>query len=142
MKGRQRSDFKIRKHIGIKIQVLPNGTRSLLGKSSALEKPRTWVRDLASVRFFPLFRCVLSSLLPLRSVGRSNFDMGLHNLTTLIKKRHILMRTAVCIYIYIYIHIYIYLYVPDEGSLLPKYRDGTTSNDFELYLMCCGVMLQ
>ena len=35
-----------------------------------------------------------------------------------------------------------FLYVPDEGSLLPKYRDCTTSNDFELYLMCCGVMLQ
>ena len=60
-------------------------------------------------------------------------------------------------YIYIYIYIYssksldvvqslyfvsLYLYVPDEGSLLPKYRDCTTSNDFELYLMCCGVMLQ
>ena len=37
----------------------------------------------------------LSSVLPLRSVGRSNFDKGLHNLTTLIKKRHILMRNAV-----------------------------------------------
>ena len=42
---------------------------------------------------------------------------------------------------YIYIHIFVsfvslYLYVPDEGSLLPKYRDCTTSNDFELYLMC------
>ena len=36
----------------------------------------------------------------------------------------------------------LYLYVSDEGSLLPKYRDCTTSNDFELYLMCCGVMLQ
>ena len=35
----------------------------------------------------------------------------------------------------------LYLYVPDEGSLLPKYRDCTTYNDFELYLMCCGVML-
>ena len=33
------------------------------------------------------------------------------------------------------------MYVPDEGSLLPKYRDCTTSNFFELYLMCCGVML-
>ena len=32
-------------------------------------------------------------------------------------------------------------YAPDKGSLLPKYRDCTTSNDFELYLMCCGVML-
>ena len=27
-----------------------------------------------------------------------------------------------------------YMYVPDEGSLLPKYRDSTTSNDFELYI--------
>ena len=42
------------------------------------------------------------------------------------------------VYIYIYTH---YLYVPDEGSLLPKYKDCTTSNDFDLYLMCCGVML-
>ena len=32
-------------------------------------------------------------------------------------------------------------YVSGEGSLLPQYRDCTTSNDFELYLMCCGVML-
>ena len=45
------------------------------------------------------------------------------------------------IHIYIYI-VSLYLYVPDEGSLLPKYRDCTTSNDFESYLMCCGVMLQ
>ena len=35
----------------------------------------------------------------------------------------------------------LYLCVPDEGSLLPKYRDCTTYNDFELYLMCCGVMI-
>ena len=35
----------------------------------------------------------------------------------------------------------LYLYVPDEGSLLQKYRDCTTSNDFELCLMSCGVML-
>ena len=35
-----------------------------------------------------------------------------------------------------------FAHVPDEGSLLPKYRDCTTSNDFELYLMCCGVMNQ
>ena len=33
------------------------------------------------------------------------------------------------------------MYAPDEGNLLPKYRDCTTSNDFEIYLMCCGVML-
>ena len=30
--------------------------------------------------------------------------------------------------------VLLYLYVPDEGSLLPKYRDCTTSNDFELYI--------
>ena len=29
----------------------------------------------------------------------------------------------------------------DEGSLLPKYRDCTISYDFELYSMCCGLML-
>ena len=40
-------------------------------------------------------------MLPLRSVGRSNFDKGLHSLTTLIKKRHTLMRNSV-LYIYIY----------------------------------------
>ena len=33
-------------------QLGPTGTRSSLGKASALEKPRTWVRVLASVRFF------------------------------------------------------------------------------------------
>ena len=66
--------------------------------------------------------------------------MYIYNLPTLIQERHILMRTAV-LYIYIFF-VLLYLYVPDEGSLLPKYRDCTTSNDFELYLMCCGVMLQ
>ena len=46
-------------------------------------------------------------MLPLRSIGRSNFVMVCinKNLTTLIKKkRHILMRTAIYIYIYIYIY--------------------------------------
>ena len=52
MNGRQRSEFKIWKLIRIKIQVLPTGTHSLVGKASALEKPRNWVRVLASVRFF------------------------------------------------------------------------------------------
>ena len=41
-------------------------------------------------------------MLPLRSVGRSNFVRVCVNLTTLIQKRHILMRTVV-LYIYIYI---------------------------------------
>ena len=77
-----------------------------MGKASALEKAEDRVRVLASVRFFHLFRCVLSYVLPLRSFGMSNFDKGLNNLSTLIQKRHILMRTAV-----LYIYIYIYLYV-------------------------------
>ena len=38
-------------------------------------------------QIFYLFCCVLSSLLPLRSVGRSNFDKGLYNLIMLIPKR-------------------------------------------------------
>ena len=33
-----------------------------------------------------------------------------------------------------YNFVSIYLYVPDEGSLLPKYWDCTTSNGFELYI--------
>ena len=58
---------------------------------------------------FHLFRCVLSSLLPLRSVGRSNFDKGLHNLITLIKKRHKIIIEMKLLY-YIYIHIYVCVY--------------------------------
>ena len=39
---------------------------------------------------------------PLRGIGRSNFDKGLHILTTtLIKKQHIIIRTAM-LYVYIY----------------------------------------
>ena len=67
--------------------------------------------------------------------------------------------SRLCYYIYIYISKSLYVvqslyfgsklpcqertktYVPNEGSLLPKYRDCTTYNDFEIYLMCCGVML-
>ena len=41
----------------------------------------------------------------------------------------------------------LYLYVPDEGSLLPKYRDCTTSNDNELciyiyiYIICLYILM-
>ena len=42
---------------------------------------------------------IYSSVQPLRSVGRSNFDKGTHSLTTLIKKnRHILMKAAILLY--------------------------------------------
>ena len=61
-----------------------------MGKASARQ-----AEDLGSnpseCQIFNLFRCVLSSLLPLRSVGRSNFDKVLHNLITLIQKRHKIM---------------------------------------------------
>ena len=42
--------------------------------------------NLSECQIFHVFRCVLSSLLHLRCVGRSNFDKGLHNLIMLIKK--------------------------------------------------------
>ena len=84
-KRKRRNEFKICKLIRIKIRVLPTGTRSLVGKASARH-----AEDLGSnpseCHIYYLFRCVLSSLLPLRSVGRSNFDKGLHNLITFIKK--------------------------------------------------------
>ena len=38
------------------------GTSGIEVTASALEKPGTWVRLPASVRFFYLFRCVLSSI--------------------------------------------------------------------------------
>ena len=73
-----------------------------MGKASARQ-----TEDLGSnpseCQIFHLFRCVLSSLLPLRSVGRSNFDKGLHNLITLIKKRHNDINEVAILYIYIYI---------------------------------------
>ena len=80
-----------------------------MGKASA-----RLAEDLGSnpgeCQIFHLFRCVLSSLLPLRSVGRSNFDKGLHNLITLTQKRHKLT-IEVLYYIYIYIYIYVYIYI-------------------------------
>ena len=61
--------------------------RSLVGKALARQ-----AEDLGSnpskCQIFHLFSCTLSSMLPLRSVGRSNFDKGLHSLITLIQKRH------------------------------------------------------
>ena len=72
-KGKRRNEFEIIKLIRIKVWILPTGTCSLVGKASARQ-----AEDLGSnpseCQIFHLFRCVLSSLLPLRSVGRSNFD--------------------------------------------------------------------
>ena len=52
MKGRQRSEFNDLNAHKDKNSVPPTGTRSLVGKASALDMPRTWVRVLASVIFF------------------------------------------------------------------------------------------
>ena len=63
---------------------------------------------------YALYICVLSSLLPLQSVGRSNFNKGLHNLITLIQKRHVIMIEMKLLY-YIYKHIYICVSVCVKG---------------------------
>ena len=89
------------------------------------DKPRTWVQILASGRFCHFFCSVLSSLLPLRSVGMSNFDKGLHNLMTLIQRRHqnndfpilhmyIYTYTVIHIYVAIYMHVYAYVYIDSQ----------------------------
>ena len=57
---------------------------SRCGFAYCTDKQKAWIRILASVRLF--ICCVLSSPLPSRSVGRSNFYRGLHNLIMLIQK--------------------------------------------------------
>ena len=78
-----------------KNSVPPSGIRSLVDKASALDMPRTWVRVLASVRFFsfvPLSPFLCAALVKRWKV---QFRKSLHKLTTLNQKRHILMKTAV-----------------------------------------------
>ena len=64
-------------------------------------------------------------MLPLRSVGRSNFVRVCVNLTTLIQKRHILMRTAV---LYIYIYIYMMYILIHLGKELNAFKGKILSN--------------
>ena len=64
--------------------------------------------------------------LPLRSVRKSNFDKGLHNLTRLIQERHILMELLYYIYVYIYILIYEYLYKYNTAVLIKICRFEST----------------
>ena len=57
-------------------------------------------------------------MLPLQSVGRSNFDKGLHIITTtLIKKRHIIIRIYIYIYCYILLYILLCIYIVDVVPL-------------------------
>ena len=84
------------------MQTLVTGTRSLVVKASALEKPGTWVRVLASVKF---------SILPLRPFfyaalakrWKVQFRQGFAYLNNYVdSKRHIIIRTAI-LYIYMYL---------------------------------------
>ena len=97
--------------------------RSLVGKASARQAV-----DLCSnpteCQIFHLFCCFLSSLLPLRSVGRSNFDKGLHSLITLIQKRHKIMIEMKLLY-YIYIYIYLGETMLDANSAFQNIRAPT-----------------
>ena len=52
------------------------------------DKPKVLGSNPSECHIFNMFRCVLSSLLPSRSVERSNFDNDLHNLITLNQRRH------------------------------------------------------
>ena len=79
--------------------LFPNATNSRCKRATVRERDRLWAKGVIPYAFaaslsmcviydcqiFYLFRCVLSSLLPMRSVGRSNFDKGLHNLIMLIQ---------------------------------------------------------
>ena len=71
----------------IRIKILDLQADTVVGRVSARQ-----VEGLGSnpseTQIFYSFRCVLFSLLPWRCVGRSNFDMGLHNFM-LIKKNDI-----------------------------------------------------
>ena len=69
----------------MKIQDLPTDTVAQWVEHRH-DKPRARVRILASVRLLICSVVFFLSLLPWRSVGRSNFDRGLQNSTMLIKK--------------------------------------------------------
>ena len=107
----------------------------LSGKASALDMPWTWVRLLASVKFFYLFRCVHSSVQPLQSVGMSNFDKGRHNLTTLIKKWTYINESCYIIYIYIYT-IYVYVYIHNYNFNYFHQQKGLYAKCHELNQFC------
>ena len=91
-------------------------------ESTLFLKYVNYFRDLGSSpcesQILHLFRCFLSSLLPLRSVGMSNFSNNFDS------KRQIIIGTAMLynesnsgqitkntIYVYIYIHIHTYIYI-------------------------------
>ena len=62
------NELEISKLIRIKILDPPADTIAQ-SVEHRRDKPWTWVQILVSVRLFIFFRCIPSSLLPLRSVG-------------------------------------------------------------------------
>ena len=93
------------------VEIGPSNTsQGLSGKASALDNAEDLGSTPSDCQVFYLFRCVHSSVQPLRSVGRSNFDKGRHNLATLIQKSTYINESCyISIYIYIYVYIYIYI---------------------------------
>ena len=70
--------------------------------------------DLPTLRkcqIFYLLRCFLSSMLPLRSVGRSNFVRVCVNLTTLIQNTTYFNENCCIIYIFIYMFVNMNIFV-------------------------------
>ena len=70
---------------------LPNASQGQRRRMDATEQMKNLTLASFSLgsspsecQIFHLFRCILSSVLPLRSVGKSSFDKGMHNLATLI----------------------------------------------------------
>ena len=92
----RRNGFEILKLTRIKILVLPTGTRNIVGRASA-GQAEDLVSNPSELHIIRLFRCVLSALLPLRSMRWSNFDRGMHNFIALIQLRHLIMILLYCI---------------------------------------------
>ena len=87
-------DLKLK---GTKIRELPTGTVGQLVRASA-QQAEVLGLNPSKCQIGRLFRHVLSSVIPWRSIGRSNFNSGLHNLMMLNQKRqkynyHIKIRT-------------------------------------------------
>ena len=96
------------------------GTHSLVVYASAIEKPGTWVRVLASVRFFI---CSVASFLLCcpcdAQEGPISTKVAYLN-TNVDSKRHIIIRTAT-LYIYIYIWTAMLYNEINTGQIMKKH---------------------
>ena len=69
--------------------------------------------NTSDCKIFTLFQCILFSLLPLQSVGRSYLEKGLHYLVMLIKKRRkekntMYMYVRICINAHTFMRAYVH----------------------------------